>query len=446
MRITLIGFVLLLGSTVTAVWMESQNSKQNNSNQKISRSAVSKKTNDLETDANKVQSNKVSQAENSAEVASNNTPEPIAPETSALVVTDDSKEIVSEPKSAKVEENKKKKAKKKKSSALEKVVSTILPSAAASDQVASNDSNKQANLETNKEEKKSSISKDNKIASNEAPESNPEETSEEMTDEVSTQDAAPQLTGNLANLAGGGGRKKLTGNVEFGASTDLKPFTDQTKASLSSVFIRPRYQLTRNYAVQGTIWFDKGLTGGQENLVRDTRVGIAKTPTKLGKGLLLAPNITATLPTSEFSRRNLRLNAGLEFNPTIIYQPNSLTTVFYTPRMRANFHEFTTTETDRVNTQYQFTQLAGVSYSLSNKWTITPIILFTERWSYEGTQIDPTYLTILEMRYQIDRQKYVSFGTLTGGALYDAEVGPDQTIEVFEENSTNIYANVGILF
>ena len=114
--------------------------------------------------------------------------------------------------------------------------------------------------------------------------------------------------------------------------------------------------------------------------------------------------------------------------------------------MRVNLHEYTTTETDRVNTQYQFTQLLGVSYSLSNKWTVTPILLFTDRWSYEGTQIDPTYLTILEMRYQLDRKKYISFGTLTGGSLYDAQVGPDQNIEIFDENSTSIYANIGILF
>ncbi|MAZ47059.1 MAG: hypothetical protein CME65_00760 [Halobacteriovoraceae bacterium] len=427
MRITLIGFVLLLGSTVAAVWMKSKNSNEDiaakSAKQVPVQNPTVKDSTNHSTDKNSIS------------------------EVSKIEETPEKKELKTSNKKA------------PKKSAIDNVAAAILPSAQASDEPVEKTQSKtsekkqeimpddsKATVVAPKKLEKKNTDKPSEKASDEEVVAAGDEVDKEISDEVSTSDAAPQLTGNLANLTGGGKGKKLTGNVEFGASTDLKPFTDQTKASLSSLFIRPRYQLTRNYALQGTLWFDKGLTGGQENLVRDTRVGIAKTPTKLLKGLLLAPNITATLPTSEFSRRNQRLNAGIEFNPTLIYQPNSLTTVFYTPRMRVNLHEYTTTETDRVNTQYQFTQLLGVSYSLSNKWTVTPILLFTDRWSYEGTQIDPTYLTILEMRYQLDRKKYISFGTLTGGSLYDAQVGPDQNIEIFDENSTSIYANIGILF
>lgn len=427
MRLTLIGFVLLLGSTVTAVWVKSKNSNEEVAAKSAKQTSVQNSTIEVsKIEASKSEVSKIEDKSEVSEIKEHDAPKKNAP----------------------------------KKSAIENIASAMLPSAQASEEPAEKVQPKPSEISEEVEsegpkttavapksqEKKNSDNDTKKASGGEVVAAIGEEADQEVSDEVSTSDSAPQLTGNLANLTGGGNGKKLTGNVEFGASTDLKPFTDQTKASLSSLFIRPRYQLTRNYALQGTLWFDKGLTGGQENLIRDTRVGIAKTPTKLAKGLLLAPNITATLPTSEFSRRNQRLNAGIEFNPTLIYQPNSLTTVFYTPRMRVNLHEYTTTETDRVNTQYQFTQLLGVSYSLSNKWTVTPILLFTDRWSYEGTQIDPTYLTILEMRYQIDRKRYVSFGTLTGGSLYDAQVGPDQNIEIFDENSTSIYANIGILF
>ena len=161
---------------------------------------------------------------------------------------------------------------------------------------------------------------------------------------------------------------------------------------------------------------------------------------------MISPNITSTLPTSEMSKRNQELIMGLEFNPNVIYQPNNLLTVFYTPRARKNFHEYTTSRTDVVNTDYSFTQIAGLSYSLADRWSITPILIYSQSWSYEGTQRDPSYMTILEMRYQATAKVYGTFGTLTGGSLYEAERGPDQFINLYDENTTSVYANVGILF
>ena len=238
MRITLIGFVLLLGSTVAAVWMKSKNSNEDiaakSAKQVPVQNPTVKDSTNHSTDKNSIS------------------------EVSKIEETPEKKELKTSNKKA------------PKKSAIDNVAAAILPSAQASDEPVEKTQSKtsekkqeimpddsKATVVAPKKLEKKNTDKPSEKASDEEVVAAGDEVDKEISDEVSTSDAAPQLTGNLANLTGGGKGKKLTGNVEFGASTDLKPFTDQTKASLSSLFIRPRYQLTRNYALQGTLWFDK---------------------------------------------------------------------------------------------------------------------------------------------------------------------------------------------
>ncbi len=400
MGMKLIGFLILLGATVSAVVMNSQNS-----NEKIS---------------NKTQSapvEKISEESNTTEEAISDT---IAfEEVNAAEVSDS---IEAEAESASVAPIIEVKAPAPKITASKKKIPTKAKQAKSVEKI-------EAPKDTKAAEVKTADAADTK-----------------KEDEVSTQNAAVQLTGNLANMVGAGNGNKFSGSIEAGINTDLKPVSDETKVSSSSVYIRPRYQINSTYAVQGTIWVDKGLSQGYEDTLRDTRVALVHSPLKLSETVMISPNITSTLPTSEMSKRNQELIMGLEFNPNVIYQPSNLLTVFYTPRARKNFHEYTTSRTDVVNTDYSFTQIAGLSYSLSDRWSVTPILIYSQSWSYEGTQRDPSYMTILEMRYQATAKVYGTFGTLTGGSLYEAERGPDQFINLYDENTTSVYANVGILF
>lgn len=409
MGMKLIGFLILLGATVSAVVMNSQNSNEKISSktqsapvEKITENSTNIESIEAKEPIEEVVSDTIAFEEvNAAEVSESN--EPVAESASAAPV------IEAEAPAPKITASKKK-------------IPTKVKQAKSAEKV-------KAPKDTNEAEAKTADTANTK-----------------KEDEVSTQNAAVQLTGNLANMVGAGNGNKFSGSIEAGLNTDLKPVSDDTKVSSSSVYIRPRYQINSTYAVQGTIWVDKGLSQGYEDTLRDTRVALVHSPLKLSETVMISPNITSTLPTSEMSKRNQELIMGLEFNPNVIYQPNNLLTVFYTPRARKNFHEYTTSRTDVVNTDYSFTQIAGISYSLSDRWSVTPILIYSQSWSYEGTQRDPSYMTILEMRYQATAKVYGTFGTLTGGSLYEAERGPDQFINLYDENTTSVYANVGILF
>ncbi len=409
MGMKLIGFLILLGATVSAVVMNSQNSNEKISTktqsapvEKITEKSAKIESIEAKEPVEEVGSDTIAFEEvNAAEVSESN--EPVEESASAAPV------IEAEVPAPKITASKKK-------------IPTKAKQAKSAEKV-------EAPKDTKEAEAKTADAVDTK-----------------KEDEVSTQNAAVQLTGNLANMVGSGNGNKFSGSIEAGINTDLKPVSDDTKVSSSSVYIRPRYQINSTYAVQGTIWVDKGLSQGYEDTLRDTRVALVHSPLKLSETVMISPNITSTLPTSEMSKRNQELIMGLEFNPNVIYQPNNLLTVFYTPRARKNFHEYTTSRTDVVNTDYSFTQIAGLSYSLSDRWSVTPILIYSQSWSYEGTQRDPSYMTILEMRYQATAKVYGTFGTLTGGSLYEAERGPDQFINLYDENTTSVYANVGILF
>lgn len=270
------------------------------------------------------------------------------------------------------------------------------------------------------------------------------------TDSVSTQQAAAdngaaQLNGNLQNLMGGNTRSRFRGTVEFGLNTDLKSFDDPSKATGTSLFFRPRYQLNSKYTALLNAWVDKGISQGFEDRLNDLRVGVFRNPLKYGK-LLVIPNVIATLPTSEESKRNQDMIMGLEFNPNLVYLQNDLLNFFFTPRIRRNFHEFTTSRTNQVNVEYTFMGIAGFSYNFTDRFSFQPALIYIQNRTYEGTDRDPSYLTALEGRYQIDRKTYALIGTMTGGGIFATERGPDQNIELFNENTTSIYANYGFLF
>lgn len=293
---------------------------------------------------------------------------------------------------------------------------------------------------------KKAPSKKEKVTSKKAEAKKTDVAKTEATDEVSTQQAATnQLNGNLQNLMGGNTRSRFRGSVEFGLNTDLKTFDDPTKTSGSSLFLRPRYAINSKYTALMNLWFDKGLSQGFEERLNDIRVGAFRNPLKYGK-LLVIPNVIATIPASENSKRNQDMIVGLEFNPNLVYLQNDLLNFFFTPRIRRNFHQFTTSRSDQVNVEYSFMGIGGFSYNVTDRFSFQPAVIYIQNRTYTGTNRDPSYLTILEGRYQIDSKSYALFGTTTGGSIYSTEMGPDQNIELFDENTSSIYANYGFLF
>lgn len=259
-------------------------------------------------------------------------------------------------------------------------------------------------------------------------------------------DSSPKakLSGNLQNMVGNG-KNRLSGSAELGFSTDFKGWDDERKTSGSQVFLRPRFRINNQYTALLNASFEKGMSQGYQERLGDIRVGVVKRPAIYGK-LLVIPNMIATLPTSEMSKRNQDLIMGLEINPNMVYQQSSLLSFFFTPRLRKNFHEYTTTRDDKVNTEYSLTAIGGFLYALTDRFSLQPALIYVQNRSYQGTDRDPNYLVALEGRYQINKNSYALLGTTNGGSIYGAEQGPDSQIEIFDKNTSSFYANYGILF
>lgn len=244
---------------------------------------------------------------------------------------------------------------------------------------------------------------------------------------------------NQANLAVNS--KKLTTTFNITTTTDSQ--SDLEEKSLSTdIWIFVAYRLSSEYT--GRIWINttKDMADSYETTINDTRLTLIKKPIALNDKLTLIPSASLVLPTSEVSKRNQDMIAGVELNPALAYSLNKKVSFSYLPRMQKNFHEYTTSRTNAVNTEYRLIQFIGASYAFNEKFSFNPLLIYVNSWSYRGTRRDPSYLSILDLSYNYQKDLSFSVGATTGGSMLDRENGPDQTIEVFDENVANYYVNV----
>ncbi|MDP7321109.1 MAG: hypothetical protein QF441_10900 [Bacteriovoracaceae bacterium] len=270
---------------------------------------------------------------------------------------------------------------------------------------------------------------------------------EKVEDEVSTTNAAvDKLQGNLGSQQLLYARKKISQYLSGGFDTDLKETTNNEKGYSSYLSYSLTYKLNTQYSTRIRTSVSKDLSTSFEEELGDTGLTLSKSPMQLAKNLLFIPSVTAVLPTSEKSKRNQELILGTYISPVLIYNFTDFLSFTYLPRARKNFHEYTTSRTNRTNTEYSLAQYYILGYSISDRWGIESTFLYGNSWSYSGRRRDPSYRSIIELGYYPSRKISLAVGTVQGGSIYDREQGPNQQVEILNKDETTVYGSFALKF
>lgn len=248
-----------------------------------------------------------------------------------------------------------------------------------------------------------------------------------------------QVGENQANLQGKNA-KKITTTFNITTTTDSQRDVEE-KALSTDIWVFVAYRLSSEYTTRVWLNATKDMSKSYETTINDTRLTLIKNPISISKKLMMIPSASLILPTSENSKRNQDMIAGIELNPAFAYTVNNKISLSYLPRIQKNFHEYTTSRTGAVNTEYRLIQFMGASYAFDDKFSFNPLVIYVDTWSYRGTQRTPSYLTILDFGYRYSGNLSFSVGASTGGSILDRENGPDQTLELYDANVANYYIN-----
>ena len=77
---------------------------------------------------------------------------------------------------------------------------------------------------------------------------------------------------------------------------------------------------------------------------------------------------------------------------------------------------------------------------------ITPTMLYVNDVAYGGTQRDPRYMSIVELGYLYSRSLQLATGVMTGGAIFNPEMGPNQNVDIYDNNNSSLYGKFTLLF
>ena len=137
---------------------------------------------------------------------------------------------------------------------------------------------------------------------------------------------------------------------------------------------------------------------------------------------------------------------GVEINPSLLYKVTDKLLFNYLPRMVKNFHEYETSRTNKINTEYKLIQFFVLNYSITEKLYIEPTLIYSNTWGYTGTRRDPSYLTIWEVGHNTTENLTLAAGVSTSGSVYQVENGKDNNVELFDENSSTVYGKFALKF
>ncbi len=266
-------------------------------------------------------------------------------------------------------------------------------------------------------------------------------------DKVETKQAALSTTEtNLDNrtldISGG----KFSQVLNMMMSTDTNETSNEYKNYGSQIGYVLGYKFNSEYTGRLGISVGKDLATSYEESLNDTSLTVTKSPIKITKKLSYIPSLSAIVPTSERSKRNQEMIIGLESSNTLSYQLTDTLGFGYSPVIGRYFHEYETTRTNQVNTEYKLSQTISSGYDVTDSMSIAISMTYADKWSYKGTRRTPSYATMTAFSYTASENTTLAVGTIQGGALVNNEKGPNSNIELYDQRNTTFYGNLTLSF
>jgi hypothetical protein len=154
-------------------------------------------------------------------------------------------------------------------------------------------------------------------------------------------------------------------------------------------------------------------------------------------------------PTTETSKVRDEMVGGIRIEPNSYISFSKLVkglTFIYIPRFRKRFHRFTTNRAGESIVNDSLLNIMVANYSFAEKWYFSSTLLHVMSQRYDGARTNDSYLTVQEIGYQFNSQMVFTMGIMQGGNVLNKQYGEDESIEVFDSNTSEFYTGFNYAF
>ncbi|MBC74401.1 MAG: hypothetical protein CME64_00140 [Halobacteriovoraceae bacterium] len=243
---------------------------------------------------------------------------------------------------------------------------------------------------------------------------------------------------------------KFNGSFAFGGRSDFKETGAEDKSYTSEYEFTLGYQMDAENSLSFFIPFEKELSGAYEaRVLRDARLSYDRADFYQYKNMNVSLKSVFVYPTSELSKVQNEMIAGVEFGPTFAFDLNKYATglsFIYVTRYRRNFNKFTVDRTGQQLTEQSFLQFFVGNYSFMEKYAFQSAFIYVNSWRYDGAQKYDSYLAIQELSAQVTPKVNVALGIETSAALVNPERGESKGVQIFDKNLSQVYGKASVVF
>ena len=242
---------------------------------------------------------------------------------------------------------------------------------------------------------------------------------------------------------------QFSGNFGLGYNSNLYEPSTKSNAFKSSA----SGDLTVNYRVKDAnlirAYFGgfKEFTGAERWKANDGFVGwVNNRFWARNERYSLGQQVRLLIPYSTESRKRDSRIGGVSVVPVASVVLAPTLTFIYQPQLIRNFHTYTVNKVNENNTQWAVNQTAVLSWSMLEKLYLQAVYVHGMAWSYRGAKKDDVFQVGGELGYSLTSALTMAAGWNNSGAVRAYENGNDQTVRVFNKNTSTVYAALYWIF
>lgn len=240
----------------------------------------------------------------------------------------------------------------------------------------------------------------------------------------------------------------LVTNIGMTFYTDMRKSSDYEKTNYAVLDTTFTYRFNDEDALALYLPFSKELSQDFNQNIGDGKLSYTKLGIYKNDIYHFYFRGSYVYPISKDSKVRDEMYFAVELNPTSIFNLEGITrglSFIYLPRIKRFFHKYEYDRSGENLTQNALIQYFLLNYSFADSWNYQTGLIYSNTQTYKGRMRDPSYLVLNELSYSAGSTVYF-LGLQTGGALSKPELGEDTSIQIYDSQTSEVYAGVSFIF
>ena len=240
---------------------------------------------------------------------------------------------------------------------------------------------------------------------------------------------------------------KLSGNTSLGYNSNFARQTSADSEQSISADLTLNYRIKDAHLLRGYLGGFKELTQGQEYKPQDGFLAWVNNRFWGNTGkFTFGQQVRLNLPLSRESRDRDTKLAGVSLVPVMMVNVSPSVLFIYQPQLTRNFSTYEENRLGNKNVEWSTQQVFVGVVSITDNLYLQPVLVYAQAWSYGGTRRDPSYQAAGEIGYSVGKGLTVATGWTNAGSIQRLQQGPDQSIEIFNNNTSTFYTSLYWVF